>query len=76
MNSETLNTLDSYSKNKYKYGFVTEIDEEKPKKGLNEDIIKFISLNQNGQILIFLKLIIKISTITQLQKVLRRSPKI
>ena len=23
MNSETLNTLDSYSKNKYKYGFVT-----------------------------------------------------
>ncbi len=47
MNSETLNTLDSYSKNKYKYGFVTEIDEEKPKKGLNEDIIKFISLKKN-----------------------------
>ncbi len=47
MNSETLNTLDSYSKNKYKYGFVTEIDEEKPTKGLNEDIIKFISLKKN-----------------------------
>ncbi len=47
MNSETLNTLDSYSKNKYKYGFVTKIDEEKPKKGLNEDIIKFISLKKN-----------------------------
>ena len=43
MNSETLNTLDSYSKNKYKYGFVTEIDNEKPKKGLNENTIKFIS---------------------------------
>ena len=47
MNSETLNTLDSYSKNKYKYGFVTDIDNEKPKKGLNEDTIKFISLKKN-----------------------------
>ena len=47
MNSETLNTLDTYSKNKYKYGFVTEIDTEKPKKGLNEDTIKFISLKKN-----------------------------
>ena len=47
MNSETLNTLDSYSKNKYKYGFVTEIDNEKPKKGLSEDTIKFISKIKN-----------------------------
>ena len=47
MNSETLSTLDSYSKNKYKYGFVTEIDDEKPKKGLNEDTIKYISLKKN-----------------------------
>ena len=39
MNSDTLNTLDTYSKNKYKYGFVTEIDNEKPQKGLNEDTI-------------------------------------
>jgi len=46
VNSETLNTLNSYSKNKYKYGFVTEIDDEKPKKGLNEDTIKFISLKK------------------------------
>ena len=46
MNSETLNTLDTYSKNKYKYGFVTEIDNEKPKKGLNEDTVKFISLKK------------------------------
>ena len=46
VNSETLNTLDTYSKNKYKYGFVTEIDNEKPQKGLNEDIIKFISLKK------------------------------
>ena len=51
MNSETLDTLDSYSKNKYKYGFVTEIANEKPNKGLNENIIKFISqkkMNQSG----------------------------
>ena len=47
MNSETLDTLDSYSKNKYKYGFVTKIDNEKPNKGLNEDIIKFISQKKN-----------------------------
>ncbi len=43
MNSETLNTLDNFSKNKYKYGFVTDIDSDKPRKGLNEEIIKFIS---------------------------------
>ncbi len=47
MNSETLNTLDTYSKNKYKYGFVTDIDNEKSKKGLNEDTIRFISLKKN-----------------------------
>jgi len=47
MNLETLDTLDSYSKNKYKYGFVTEIDSEKAKKGLNEDTVKFISLKKN-----------------------------
>ncbi len=46
MISETLNTLDSYSKNKYKYGFVTEIDDEKAKKGLSEDTIKFISFKK------------------------------
>ena len=47
MNSETLNALDSYSKNKYKYGFVTDIESDKPKKGLNEDIIKYISSKKN-----------------------------
>ena len=39
MNSETLETLDTYSKNKYKYGFVTEIDNEKAKKGLSEEFV-------------------------------------
>jgi len=47
VNSETLNTLDSFSKNKYKYGFITNIESEKSKKGLNEDTIKFISLKKN-----------------------------
>ena len=47
MNSETLNTLNTYSKNKYKYGFVTDIDNEQSKKGLNEETIKFISLKKN-----------------------------
>ena len=47
MNTETLNALDTYSKNKYKYGFVTDIETDKPTKGLNEDIIKYISLKKN-----------------------------
>jgi len=47
VNSETLNTLNTYSKNKYKYGFVTDIDNEQSKKGLNEETIKFISLKKN-----------------------------
>ena len=42
MNSETLNTLDSYTKNKYKYGFVTDIDDEKPK---NTEIMKKLAEN-------------------------------
>ncbi len=43
METETSKTLEKYSQDKYKYGFVTEIDSERPKKGLNEEIIKFIS---------------------------------
>ena len=43
MNSETNQTLDKYAQDKYKYGFVTNIDSDRPRKGLNENIIKFIS---------------------------------
>ena len=43
MNTETLDTLDSFSKNKYKYGFVTDIDSETLPPGLNENVIKTIS---------------------------------
>ena len=33
----------SYSDKSYKYGFVTDIESDRPAKGLNEDTIKFIS---------------------------------
>nr|MBT6353759.1 Fe-S cluster assembly protein SufB [Pelagibacteraceae bacterium] len=44
---ETTNTLNKYTKDTYKYGFVTNIDSERPKKGLDEEIIKFISKKKN-----------------------------
>ena len=47
VNSETTQTLDQYAQDKYKYGFVTDIENERPKKGLNEEIIKFISKKKN-----------------------------
>ena len=43
MDTETSQTLDKYVQDKYKYGFITEIDSDRPKKGLDEKIIKFIS---------------------------------
>ena len=43
MNADTTQTLDNYAKDKYKYGFITDIDADRPKKGLNEETIKFIS---------------------------------
>ena len=43
MDTETSQTLDKYAQDKYKYGFVTEIESDRPKKGLNEETIKFIS---------------------------------
>ena len=47
MNNQTLDTLRSFDKKKYKYGFVTQIESERPKKGLNEDTIKYISSKKN-----------------------------
>jgi Fe-S cluster assembly protein SufB len=41
--AETVEQVQQVTGQKYKYGFVTEIDEERPPKGLNEDIIRFIS---------------------------------
>ena len=42
---------DNFKQDAYKYGFVTEIEDEKIPKGLNEDVIKLISnkkMNLNG----------------------------
>ena len=38
---------DNFTQEKYKYGFVTEIESEKIPKGLNEDVIKLISRKKN-----------------------------
>ena len=47
MNNQTLDALKSFDKTKYKYGFVTQIESERPKKGLNEDTIEYISSKKN-----------------------------
>ena len=47
MKKQTLETVNKYSSNKYKYGFVTDIDSEKPKKGINEETISYISSKKN-----------------------------
>ncbi len=43
---ETINTLEQVT-GKYKYGFVTDIESDKAPKGLNEDIIRFISAKKD-----------------------------
>ena len=44
MNSELTNKeIDSFSSEKYKYGFETHIESERSEKGLSENTIKFIS---------------------------------
>jgi len=43
VDKQTSQTLEKYAQVKYKYGFVTDIEPDRPKKGLNEEIIKFIS---------------------------------
>ena len=41
-NTETINKVKETT-DKYKYGFSTKVDVEKSPKGLNKDIIRFIS---------------------------------
>jgi Fe-S cluster assembly protein SufB len=43
VDTETRKTLNKYAQDKYKYGFVTDIDSDRPRKGLDEEIIQFIS---------------------------------
>ncbi len=44
---ETVETVKSIDVDAYKYGFVTDIESEKAPKGLNEDIVRFISSKKN-----------------------------
>lgn len=41
--TQTINQIDGYIGNSYKYGFVTDLESDRPDKGLNQDTIKFIS---------------------------------
>ena len=41
--SKTIEQIDKYLDKSYKYGFVTDLESDRPAKGLNEDTIKFIS---------------------------------
>src|SRR5919206_776656 len=44
---ETIERVREIDVDKYKYGFYTEIESEKAPKGLNEDVIRFISAKKN-----------------------------
>ena len=44
---QTINQVNTLGDTDYKYGFSTELDEIRPPKGLNEDIIKFISAQKD-----------------------------
>jgi Fe-S cluster assembly protein SufB len=44
---KTLDQISAFDGDKYKYGFVTDIESDHPPKGLSEDIIKFISYKKN-----------------------------
>ncbi len=45
--SDTAKTIESATGGDYKYGFVTDIDTELAPRGLNEDIVRFISAKKN-----------------------------
>ena len=47
MESEANKFLDEFTQSEYKYGFVTDIETDMAPKGLNEDIIRFISAKKN-----------------------------
>ncbi len=45
--AETVKQVEALGKEKYKYGFVTDIEMESAPKGLSEDIVRFISAKKN-----------------------------
>ena len=44
---ETVDRVHSIDVDAYKYGFVTDIESDKAPKGLNEDIVRFISAKKD-----------------------------
>ena len=44
---ETIQQVESVTKERYKYGFVTDIEQETAPKGLSEDTVRFISAKKN-----------------------------
>lgn len=44
---ETIDQVKSIDVTEYKYGFVTELEVEKPAKGLTEDTVRYISARKN-----------------------------
>ncbi len=44
---ETVEQVQAVADRSYKYGFVTEVEEDRAPKGLNEDIVRFISAKKN-----------------------------
>ena len=44
---ETIDAVAEIDVDKYKYGFTTEIESDKAPKGLNEDVIRFISAKKD-----------------------------
>lgn len=47
MDKEPKNIIDEVTQSEYKYGFFTDIEMDTAPKGLNEDIIRFISVKKN-----------------------------
>ena len=45
--SSNVNTIHDLAQQEYKWGFVTDIEEERIPKGLNEDVIRVISAKKN-----------------------------
>ena len=45
--SSNTDTIRELAQQEYKWGFVTDINEDRAPKGLNEDIIRFISAKKN-----------------------------
>jgi Fe-S cluster assembly protein SufB len=47
MESDSNKIIDSFTRGDYKFGFITDIETDMAPKGLNEDIIRFISTKKN-----------------------------